>query len=162
MQERMKNWRRVLILTVVCVLSVAVMLYTLTRPQDTFVPPPFENAAVDGTPQSLPDALGYTALDASAYRLALCGAPVVKECRVQLYFTNPEGNSVWLKVRVYASDGTLLGESGLLKPGQYVESVALNPVPVQNIPVALKVMAYEPDTYQSAGAVTLNTTLTVK
>lgn len=91
--------------------------------------------------------------------MALCGAPAVQEGAAQLWFTNPGQNTVWLKVRIYTPDGILLGESGLLKPGQYVQAVALSPVPDAGTSIVLKVMAYEPDTYHSAGAVTLNTAL---
>lgn len=102
---------------------------------------------------------GYGALDTTAYTVALCGAPAVREGAAQLWFTNPDQNTVWLKVRIYTPDGILLGESGLLKPGQYVQAVALSPVPDAGTSIVLKVMAYEPDTYHSAGAVTLNTAL---
>lgn len=160
MTNRTKN-RLLPLLAVVCVLSIAAMLYTLLRPQPSFVPPPFEAAAVEGTPENIPDALGYGTLDATAYRLALCGAPAAENGTARLYFTNPAENTVWLKVRIYSASGTLLGESGLLKPGQYVEAVPLTTTPAQSTAVSLKVMAYEPGTYQSAGAVTLTTTLTV-
>ena len=159
--ETHKHNGLLLLTAMLCILSVAVMTYTLTRPRVEFVPPPFEDAAVDGTPQDVPEALGYGTLDATAYRLALCGAPEVQDGAARLYLTNPRENGVWLKVRVCAADGTLLGESGLLRTGQYLETVPLDPVPAASGPVTLKVMAYEPGTYQSAGAVTLNVTLRV-
>ena len=155
-----KSWLPLLV--AICIASVAVMLYVLCRPQPTFVPPPFEAAAVSGTPENVPETLGYASLDATAYQLALCGAPTVQDEAATLYFTNPAGNAVWLKVRVCTTDGTLLGESGLLKPGEYVESVPLDVLPTGDTPVVLKVMAYEPDTYRSAGAVSLSTTLKIK
>ena len=147
------------LLTVVCVLSVAGMTFVLSRPQATFVPPPFEENAVDGTPSAVPAELGYGSLDATAYTVALCGMPDVEDGALHLWFTNPESNAVWLKVRVYAADGTLLGESGLLTPGQYLETLPLEPCPAPGTSLSLKVMAYEPDTYRSAGAVTLNLSL---
>lgn len=147
------------LLLVACLASVAVMLYVLCRPQTTFVPPPFESTAVSGTPENVPETLGYASLDATAYQLALCGAPTVQDGAATLYFTNPAGNTVWLKVRVCTVDGTLLGESGLLRPGEYVENVPLDTLPTEDTPVVLKVMAYELDTYRSAGAVSLSTML---
>lgn len=68
---------------------------------------------------------------------------------------------MWLKVRLLTEDGAVLGESGLLRPGQYVRSVTLTTVPEQTVPVLLKIMAYEPDTYYSAGSVVLQTQLRV-
>ena len=64
---------------------------------------------------------------------------------------------MWLKVRVLNSDGNILGESGLIRPGEYVQSVALQTIPSSGSAVALKIMAYEPETYYSAGTVTLTT-----
>ena len=157
-----KRRRVLLLLGLVCVVSVLAMVAALLRkPQAAaaYTPPPFDPAAVSGTPQDLPDTLAYNTLDAQAYTLVVCAAPVVQENTAQLWFTNPASNSVWLKVRIYTADGALLGESGLLKPGEYVQAVALDPAPTQDTPIVLKVMAYEPDTYHSAGAVTLSTTL---
>ena len=151
--------RVVAVLAAACVLAAMAMAAALLyRPKAAYTPPPFDPAAVTGTPAA-PE--GYGTLDAPAYTVALCGAPAVQEGAAQLWFTNPAQNTVWLKVCVYTTSGTLLGESGLLKPGQYVQAVALDPVPGTSTPVVLKVMAYEPETYHSAGAVNLNTTLLV-
>ena len=55
--------------------------------------------------------------------------------------------------------GELLGETGLIRPGEYVQSVTFDTVPASGATISMKVMAYEPETYHSAGAVTLNTTI---
>ena len=58
--------------------------------------------------------------------------------------------------------GNILGETGLVRENMYVRTVQLS-VPVHDKqPVSMKVMAYEPETYQSLGAVALNTTLAVE
>ena len=54
----------------------------------------------------------------------------------------------------------VLGETGLLKPGQYVELVQLNDKATSG-DVTLQVMGYQPDTYYSAGSVGLATVLTM-
>lgn len=140
--------RAVAVLAVACALAALAMAAALLHHPQA--------AAVTGTPAA-PE--GYGTVDAPAYTVALCGAPAVQEGAAQLWFTNPGQNTVWLKVRIYTPDGILLGESGLLKPSQYVQAVALSPVPDAGTSIVLKVMAYEPDTYHSAGAVTLNTAL---
>lgn len=76
-----------------------------------------------------------------------------------VYFTNSEKFDVWLKLRVLTADGTLLGETGLIRPGEYVKSVSLTSEVEDGTAIKLKIMAYEPDTYYSAGSVTLNTIL---
>ena len=144
----------------ICILSLVVMVFALTaqkQPQAAgeFTPPPFDSAAVVGTP-TVPDGLGYSELDCQAYRVSLCGK---LSASGHIWLTNPESNAVWLKVRVLDEKGNILGETGLIRPGEYVQTVALATVPKSGTPITLKIMAYEPDTYYSAGAASLNTTL---
>lgn len=161
-QVKRKNRTLVFGLAVLCIISVAMMVFVLNRPQAEFVPPPFEENAIDGVPQDVSEDLWYSSLDAGAYTVALCGLPTTTGQEATLYFTNPAENDVWLKVRVYTEQGTMLGESGLLKPGQYVEKIRLKETLRETTPILLKVMAYEPDTYRSAGAVTLRTELNIR
>lgn len=124
-----------------------------------FVPPSFEADAVLGLPE-VDEGLGYQELyrEGMAYRVALCGAPTVEEKSLTVYFTNAAANEKWLKLRVLDSSGKTVGETGLLRPGEYVRAVALSrPVTVGEA-LQLKVMGYEPETYEGAGAVTLNVT----
>lgn len=144
---------------VICAVSVVVMLFALSSKQepvrDEFTPPPFDAAALSGTP-TVPDGLGYSELDCGGYKVSLCGK--MNESG-SIYLTNPESNTVWLKVRVLDEKGSILGETGLVKPGEYVQTVALENAPKPGSPITLKIMAYEPETYYSAGAVALNTTI---
>ena len=149
---------------VLCVLSLAVMVFALTRQEEIptemgeFTPPPFESAAVVGSP-AVPDGLGWQELDARVYKVGICGKFIPKGNSADIWLTNPEGNTVWLKVRVLDEKGNILGETGLVRPGEYVQSVALDTVPKAGTPIVLKIMAYQPDTYYSEGAVSLNTTI---
>jgi hypothetical protein len=45
----------------------------------------------------------------------------------------------------------MIGESGLIKPGEYVESVAISLVPTKNTSIFAKVLSYEKETYYSMG-----------
>ena len=148
---------------VLCVLSLAVMVFALTR-QNTqtvmgeFTPPPFDSTAVVGSP-AVPDGLGWQELDARVYKVGICGKFIPKGNSADIWLTNPESNTVWLKVRVLDEKGNTLGETGIIKPGEYVQSVELDNVPKAGKPIVLKIMAYQPDTYYSEGAVSLNTTI---
>jgi len=144
---------------VLCVLSLAVMVFALTRQgaqteMGEFTPPPFDSAAVVGTP-TVPDGLGYSELDCQAYKVSLCGK---LNASGSIWLTNPESNEVWLKVRILDAKGNILGETGLVRPGEYVQTVELTTIPKSGTPITLKIMAYEPETYYSAGAASLNTT----
>ena len=148
---------------VLCVLSLAVMIFALTK-QNTetvmgeFTPPPFDSSAMVGTP-AVPDGLGWQELDAKAYVVGICGKFILNSSTADLWLTNPDSNTVWLKVRVLDEKGNTLGETGIIKPGEYVQSVTLDTVPKAGTPIVLKIMAYQPDTYYSEGAVSLNTTI---
>lgn len=154
------NKRPITILAVLCAAALAVMtaalLYTGRAPQ--FTPPPFDAAAQAGTP-AVPEGIGYGELDASAFRFSAAGVLTVRDGGAELWLTNPAGSSVWLKARILDGSGAVLGETGLLRPGEYVRAAALNTVPAQTDPVTVKIMAYEPETYYSAGSVLLQTQL---
>lgn len=148
---------------VLCIVSLVLMVFALTR-QDTqtvmgeFTPPPFDSSAVVGSP-AVPDNLGWQELDAQAYKVGICGKVIPDGNTADVWLTNPVSNTVWLKVRVLDEKGNTLGETGLIKPGEYVQSVTLDTVPKTGKPIVLKIMAYQPDTYYSEGAVSLNTTI---
>ncbi len=126
-----------------------------------FVPPEFDPAAVDGVP-TVDDALGWAALSISEdYNVHVCGIlNADADGSLPLYFTNDAGSTVWAKLRVLNSSGEIIGETGLLKAGQYVERVQLNDKAASGN-VTLQVMGYQPDTYYSAGSVGLATVLTM-
>ena len=158
MKKQKKNYILPLA-AVLCVVSLAVMVFALTRQEVQtemveFTPPPFDSAAVVGTPE-VPDGLGYSELDCQVYKVSLCGK---LNADGHIWLTNPESNKVWLKVRLLDAKGNILGETGLVRPGEYVQTVALTTIPKSGTPITLKIMAYEPDTYYSAGAASLNTT----
>lgn len=163
MHVEKRNNRITILLAVVCLLSLLVMtavLMTGAEPkQAEFTPPPFDENACGGVPR-VPDGLGWGELDARVYRVGVCGLVTAREDRAEVWLTNPEENTVWLKLRLLDSSGEILGETGLIRPGEYVQTLQLASVPGDNEPVTLKIMAYQPETYYSEGVVALRTTIT--
>ncbi len=156
-----KNNRTVLLAGLCCLLSLAVMAAVLAGSQTEklpFTPPPFDPAAVAGTPD-VPENLGWGELDAQVYKASVCGYLAPENGGADVWLTNPETNAVWLKLRLLDSQGNILGETGLIRPGEYVRRISLTTVPKAGESVTLKLMAYEPETYYSAGAVTLSTVM---
>lgn len=153
----MKKNRMIPVLAVLCILSVAVMVLVLNRGGSggEFTPPPFEQTAESGTPE-VPEGIGYQELDVQVFRVGLTGEVCIRDGGAEVWFTNPRSNPVWLKLRVLDEEGQILGQTGILKPGEYVRQVALTETE-PGTAVVLKVMAYEPDTYHSAGSLTLHT-----
>lgn len=155
------NKKPIAVLAALCAVALAVMTAVLVYTGQTrFTPPPFDPAAQSGIPD-VPKNLGYGELDATVFRFSAAGALTADNGGTDLWLTNPADSTVWLKARILDADGALLGESGLLRPGEYVQTVTLDRVPAQTAPVTVKIMAYEPETYYSAGSVLLQTQLFV-
>ncbi len=163
----MKNKKRVqlIIMTVICGLSLLMMSAALLKKTEPvrgeFVPPPFEKEAESGTPE-VPDGLGWGEIDAQAFVFSVCGKIVVEDSCADIWLTNSSENNVWLKGRILDEQGNILAETGLLKPGEYVQSIEFEKVPGDGTAIGIKLMSYEPETYYSAGSAVLNTTAEVK
>ena len=145
-----------------CVLAVIGMAVALVfgGKTESYSPPPFDPAAQAGTPQLSQD-VGYGEIDAKAFSFSVAGELTVESGKTDVWLTNPAKNTVWLKVRILDEQDAVLGESGLIRPGEYVQAVKLDTVPRSTANVSLKIMAYEPETYYSAGSARLKTVLTV-
>ena len=161
-QNKPKQNKQVTVLAAVFAVAVIIMIVALSVPKKAergeFVPPAFDSSAVTGIPE-VPEGLGYSApfQEGMAYRFAVCGNVTMNGRQALVYFTNPAENETWTKLRIYDENGNVLGETGLIKPGEYVQYVELNKELAPGTPIKLKIMGYEPDTYLSAGSVVLNT-----
>ncbi len=160
----MKQNKTVIIASVVCLVAVVGMILALcltsgeSEPQQ-FVAPEFDSAAVAGTPTDADDSWTPIYKEGMEFSAHVCGRVIVNDNAADIYFTNDEGNDVWMKLRIIDTEGNILGETGLIKPGEYVRSVTFDTVPSSGTEIKMKIMAYEPETYYSAGAVSLNTVI---
>ena len=145
---------------IICAVAAIIMVIMLVTSGSgrSFTPPPFDPAAQTGTPD-VPESAGYGELDAGDFKFYAAGNLTAKNGKTDIWLTNPEENNIWLKVRLRDKDENILGESGLIKPGEYIQSIELDEIPQGISSVTLKIMAYAPDTYQSAGAIALTTDL---
>lgn len=155
----------ILLSTVCAVLVIALLISVLSasyrEPTVNFIPPEFEAPAVSGIPE-VPDGVGYDRIykDGMTYCVYLSGEVVLENGEAVVWFTNPAENTQWLKLRIYGEGDALIGETGLLKPGEYLRSVPVTGELTSGTPIKIRIMGYEPDTYLSAGAITVNTTIT--
>ena len=138
--------------------AITVLLLPREEPAVGFTPPPFDAGAVAGTP-SVPEDAGYFSpyREGMAYRFSVCGNIRTEGNLATVYLTNPAENLVYLKLRVLDSEGNVLGETGLIRPGEYVKSVRLSRVPAAGTEIRLKIMSYHPESYMSEGSVVLRT-----
>lgn len=149
----------ILILCVILAVSAVGLIVVLCLPEKKgeFVAPAFEEAAKTGIPV-VDEKYGYTELyrEGMAYRVSVCGIPAADGNALTVYFTNAEENDCYLKLRVLDENDKILGETGLLRPNEYVETVTLTKKIASGTPLKLKVMSYQPETYESVGSVLLS------
>lgn len=160
----MKKQRCLLVMAAaLCVVSILCMVLALgsRKKSLSFTPPPFEETARTGTPE-VPEELGWGELDAKTFRVSVCGRFIQNGTSADVWLTNPESNHVWLKLRVIDQQGNLLGETGLVKPGEYVQTVELDTELETDTKIILKIMAYQADTYYSEGAVIVDTVVSAE
>ena len=131
-----------------------------------FVPPEFDSGAIEGAPSfDDPQSVGYMKIykEKMPYTAYVCGkVKISSEGRTDIYFTNPAENTLWMKLRIFDENGKIIGETGLIKPGEYIKTVQLDTIPKNGSKIVMRIMSYEPDTYYSGGEVSLNTTAIVK
>ena len=159
----MKKTQTLCLAGLLCTLALVSMVLALVfggtqKQNSSFIPPPFDSSAESGPPE-VPEELGWTEIyqDGMAFKCSICGNVIASGGAADVYFTNSSEQEVWLKLRVLDEDGSIIGETGLIKPGEYVKSVSIDKDVSDGSSIKLKIMAYEPQTYYSAGAVTLNT-----
>ena len=147
-------------MTFALLMLLGVCLLGCAEETPQFVPPSFDANAVAGVPDIAEGEKGYSVLDArGVYQVGVCGVVAVQGDKADVWFTSPAENTVWLKLRVQdRQTGAILGETGLIKPGEYVQSITFFEAPAAGTAIVLRVMSYEPETYYSRGEVTLNTT----
>lgn len=117
-----------------------------------FEAPPFDENAVSGVPDV--DAwLNYREINvAEGFAFSMCGNLTLSDSGCVVYFTSPSNNAVWLLMKLYDEEGNVLGQSQIVRPGEYVECIALSKRPKTSTAVKVKILSYEPETYYSQGS----------
>ena len=142
---------------------IATVIVAVNRGNNKFTPPPFDKAAVSGMPEVEDQSLGYGVLALKeGFVMYVCGNPVVEDGKAVVYFTAEGANTVWVRLILMTEDGEQLGSSGLLKAGEYVRTIELSREINEDMPIVMKFLSYEPDTYYSQGSANVNTILRVK
>lgn len=160
----MRNKRALVVMSVICATAIMVMamvLITTTKQEAVkFVPPEFDKTAQTGVPD-VPKNLGWSKLyrEGMTYTAWICGNLYVKDSSCEVYFANDKSNDKWMKLRMMNEKGRILGETGIIRPGEYVRSIKLDKPLASGTKIKLKIMGYEKDTYYSAGSVVLNTVI---
>lgn len=135
-----------------------------------------ENAVVGSPTEILPDGATYKLFQAEGIcDAALCELPKVTDGKdVHLFLTNPETNSVYIRAEIYTvafvrnKDGQvtdyyhdeLLGKTGFIRPGEYVETLVLDDaLDAAETYAMIKIATYNIDDGTSNGTFFVNTIL---
>ena len=139
-------------------------------------PPFFDENAVVGAPNDLVgQERGFSLYEAEGVcDVALCGNPEVDGKNVKLYLTNPENNEVFFRAEIYTVafvydetgnltdyyEDELLGKSGFIRPGEYVETIELDKsLKEDKTYVMIKIATYNEADGTSNGTFFINTVL---
>ena len=141
------------IFSIISIISVIVLFFNVKK-NKVFMPPEIEQTAITGVP-SVDEDYKYSSLDVKdGYSVGLAGHPRIVDQKLYLYFTSLKSNDVLIKLKVFYKNKEV-GSTGLIEPGKYIETIQLKDGHYSG-KLILKIMGYEKDTYQSAGAVDLN------
>jgi hypothetical protein len=125
-----------------------------------FVPLNFDENALPGTPAESLEHVGYGTLNLNEQAtVSMCANVLVQDSAAQVYFTSLTENAAWLRLQLMDEKGNLLGQTGLLRPGTYVEEVSLTAVPKKTGLVMARILIYEPETYFSLGSASVQVML---
>lgn len=145
----------VAVFALIFVAALVVLVVVASRRPDViiseFKAPPFEENAILGVPEGVDKLENYREIDVNGnYKFALAGTPLLDGDKLLVHFSSHEDNNAWLLIRIYDMQGNKIGESGILRAGEYVEAVSLSGSCSADS-VRVKILSYEPQTYYSLG-----------
>lgn len=154
----MKKNKITIVLSTILIILISIIIFLLINinSKKQFKKPEFANAAT-----SIPEKLEYKekAIKVSeGYSLYIDPIPKLDQnANLSINLVSLEENNIWIKVRILNAKEEIIGETGLIKPGEYLEKVQINQQLSKNDQITYKIMGYEKDTYRSAGTISLNT-----
>lgn len=153
----MKNNKLLIILFTILVVFICIICCLLINidKKSTFKKPEF-----DKNVEEIPDDLDYeksVLKVVEGYSIYISPSPKLDSNYLKIDFISFDTNNIWIKVRILDNNDNIIGETGLVKPGEYLEKVKLNKTIKENDKIKYKIMGYEKDSYLSAGAISLNT-----
>lgn len=154
----MKGNKLLIVLCTILVIFIGIIVFLLfsIKDKETFKKPKF-----DKNVSEIPEKLDYekSVLNIlSGYSVYISPSPVVLENDyLKVDMISLEDNTIFIKLRILDEKDNIIGETGILRPGDYLEKVKVNKKLKKNDQIKYKIMGYEKDSYMSAGSVTLNT-----
>ena len=168
--------KRIVTLSVIAAIVVAAAVAVFAWLVSIEAPLLDENAVVGSPEAALPEDATYKLFCAEGIcDAAICEIPEVTDGKnVHLFLTNPETNSVYIRAEIYTvafvrnKDGQitdyyhdeLLGKTGFIRPGEYVETLVLDDaLEAEETYAMIKIATYNVDDGTSNGTFFVNTIL---
>ena len=138
-------------LLVVALIATAVVFFVQKKKND-FTPPPFDKGAISGKPAVDNEAFQYRKVTVSEDLIfSLCMCPLYAAGKADVFLTNDESSNAYIRIVLFDAEDNPIGESDLLKPGEYIESVSLSISPEKDTSIKAKILSYDKKTYYSKG-----------
>ena len=152
-------------LIIIAIVSFITMIFSVLgyvkSSKNEFIKPEFDNKAIAKELEITDELkeLGYNEFyqEGMSYKFSMCGKVNIENKKATVYFTNDTNNETWLKLRIIDRNNNIIGETGIVRPGEYVENVDIKGNTKSGDKITLKIMGYVPEKYTSAGAVSVNT-----
>ena len=151
-----KNKITIILSVILLILIILIILLTISiKNKSTFKKPEFDKNVIENISSEL-DYQNKIIKVTDNYSLYIEPEPIINDNSLIINLISLDTNNILLKVRVLKED-EVVAETGLIKPGQYLEKVQLKKKLDVNDEIVYMVMGYEKDSYLSAGAIKLNT-----
>ena len=159
--DEQKSIIKIALIIVLIITCAVIIIFILNKnnleSNGQFIIPEIETNATMGKPNDIPKEYMYQEVKVNDnYIVYLCAIPQVKDNNLTIYFTSTEKNEGLVKIKVFNSNNSLIGESGLINPNSYIKDIKLNKTLNNNDSITVKVMHYEKETYYSLGEVKLD------
>lgn len=152
----------VLVISIIALLLIGAGVLIYLANNRPYVPPKFEENAVDGIPE-VDESVMFAALSSGYdYSLGISFNLYQQEDNsLDVYFTNPETNDCNLMIEILdAETEKTYYKSGVLTPGQYVKNLpCIKDKITETTKILIYVYAFEPETWYSEGTYRLITYL---
>ena len=154
----MKKDKKFLALIIVLIILISTIVYLVfnIKSKSTFSKPSFELNASTEIPNNI-DYESSIIKVKEGYSIYINGIPKIEKNYLNINFISIEDNNVWIKIRVLDEEENIIGESGLIKPGEYLKNIKLNKKLKEEQNITYKIIGYEINSYMSAGTIELNT-----
>lgn len=144
------------------VLIVAVAVFAAQRRSaaaSVYLPPEFDAGAVSGVLTVADEDAHYGHLELPISEgkcvVAAAATPLLENGELEVFLSSDMENTVYIRLVIFDENNTQVGASGILRPGEYIQSVTVSASVTPGSTLTAKLLTYEPDTYYSMGSASM-------